>query len=86
MKKMRIENNAHHFSFFYLFFIFYFLFFYLILCVVLLVINVLKNNNSNLKMATGIARSVTGAPDGYRDIIKLQFNPTQKNIQNWKIR
>ena len=26
-------------------------------------------------MATGIALSVTGAPEGNRDIIKLQFRP-----------
>lgn len=32
-------------------------------------------------MATGIARSVTGAPDGYRDMIKLQFNPKIKYLK-----
>ena len=58
----------------------YIIFILIYFCVVLFVINILNYNNSDLKMATGIARSVTGAPDGYRDIIKLQFNPTINKV------
>ena len=38
-------------------------------------------SKSNLKIATGIALSVTGAPAGKREIIKLQFSPVEVEVQ-----